>query len=135
MQNLIASLKNDFVSFKTSIEAIQNSLIVRANEERVSMLTLLAKMQETKNLAKEVADLSLELSGLLNDCGEVCIDLYEKVTDVLYDPMELCPSTPYEKFVGFCEDCGKEVVSGDCYSYNEDEELVCEKCKTETITA
>jgi Zn finger protein HypA/HybF involved in hydrogenase expression len=38
------------------------------------------------------------------------------------------PSIDYEKFMGICEDCGKDISIDDDYSYNDEGDLLCPDC-------
>lgn len=123
------AFRDAFASLVEQITVMQDAVSARANKERVEMLDLLGRMQETQEAAHEVGRMCGEMSSALAEASVVSETLADKIVDALDDPMEFCPSCEYESLVGYCAECGDEVTVEDDYSYDEDSVLVCANCE------
>lgn len=127
------SLSKVFDTALSDIVAAQGELLTRANAERKEMLSLVARMSATRN---EIRDLQIlcnefveELTGLGADCGE----LADMISDTLDEPLDFCPTCDYQDLVGYCDECGCEIVGDSTYSYDEATgTLLCGNCMPET---
>jgi uncharacterized protein YukE len=114
------------------LETLKNTvqeLYATANIERQEMLALLARMQKTNGAMNELADLSHQIAEAINDIADNLADTANFIEDAMENPLDRCPTTPYEDLIGFCEDCGDEIVAGEDFSEDENGEgIICSNC-------
>lgn len=130
MNTIYNSIRKLFDSALSEIVARNTDLLARANAEREEMLSLVARMRATQADIRALGDVCSEMAAELSDIYCDAQDIVAKIADTLDEPTTLCPVTPYENLVGFCEECGKEVTYEDVgYQYDpEDDSVICGDC-------
>ena len=125
----------DFTNIRTALDnlltAIDNTaaeLIGTANEQRKELLALYGRMQATQAELHELGTIAGEAGSAMLDIEEICEDVGTKMQGVLEGGIDETPVSDYETFVGFCSNCGDEIISGEEYSFDGDESLVCADC-------
>lgn len=108
---------------------INKQMLQRANNERVEMLSLVCRMQETRNTVVGMASVYTEVAEELANMAEDNMTLAAKIGLAIDEPAVTCPDIPYENCIGFCDDCGAAIDEFD--TYHEDDDgvgLVCNVC-------
>lgn len=134
MNTIVNNIRTAFDTMLSELVALQTETLNRANAERVEFIHLLARIQETRVIARETSilckDMAEELVVLAADSAE----LADKITDAIDEPEEYLPACDYEDLVGFCENCGAEVTYDDDYELDEaDGSVVCANCMPATM--
>ena len=132
----------DFTNIRTALDnlltVIDNTaaeLIGTANEQRKELLSLYGRMQATQADLHELGAIVGEAGSAMLDVEEICEDVGAKMQSVLEGGIDETPVCNFEAFVGFCSNCGDEIVSGEEYSLDEDNGVVCADClDTEQIS-
>lgn len=130
MNTIYTTIRKLFDSALSEVVALNTDLLTRANTERSEMLALITRMRATQGDIRMLGNVCSEMAAELSDIYCEANDIANKIGDALDEPTTLCPETPYENLVGFCEECGKEVTYEDLgYCYDpEDDSVVCGDC-------
>ena len=125
----------DFTNIRTALDnllaVIDNTaaeLIGTANEQRKELLSLYGRMQATQADLHELGAIVGEAGSAMLDVEEICEDVGAKMQGVLEGGIDETPVCNFEVFMGFCSNCGDEIVSGEEYSLDEDNGFVCADC-------
>lgn len=130
MNTIYSTIRKLFDSALSEVVAQNTILLTRANAERTEMLSLISRMRATQEDIRVLGNVCSEMAAELADIYCEANDIVNKIGDALDEPTTLCPETPYENLVGFCEVCGKEVTYEDVgYQYDpEDDSVICGDC-------
>lgn len=121
------ALTQNLSAVTASIKEVMATLFADANAQRKELIDLHARMADNRADLSEVAQVAYDIADVFVHIGADCEDVCEKAKDAL-ETGEV-PSVDYEEFVGWCEDCGAEVVEGTDYSLLVDENaLICAAC-------
>lgn len=129
MRTNFTPITDALASLTSAITEVHQSLLNKANAERVEALVLFAKMREThedmETFAGIVGAAASELAGI----EEVAVDVTAKV----YDAIETAdfPECDYEEFVDFCDGCGKAITYNEEYDVTVDGEHYCAGCRVD----
>ena len=85
-------------------------------------------MEETRADILEYGKMLGDLADVLDETNDTCRDLATKITTVIYEGVDAVPTVPYEEFVDFCDNCGREIVVGEDYTSNTGHWYVCAEC-------
>jgi uncharacterized coiled-coil protein SlyX len=125
----------DFTNIRTALDNLltalndtMTDLVGTANEQRKELLALYGRMQATNADLIEFGSIVGEAGAAMLDIEEMCEDVASKVQSVLECGVDETPVANYEDFVGFCEDCGSEILVGEEYDCDGDGELMCADC-------
>lgn len=137
--NLHAALDN----FLNAMEQTMSELMATANGQRKELLDLYARMYDTQLDLDEFGAIMEDAAGTLEMFSDASYDVSDKIGDVLADGADAVPTHNYEDFVGFCNECGSEIVStgdfiidgdgylcGGCY-HRDDEQIAIEIAETD----
>lgn len=129
MKNAIVnSISKIFDTALAEIVEVNRQILAQANAERVEMLDLVARMQETRETINELGKVYTEVAEELTSMADDHLDISAKIADAIDEPAMLCPSLPYEELAGWCDECGEEIsVNEDVYGDGAGDE-VCETC-------
>ena len=134
MNTLTTTLRKAFDSILSELVAAQHDLFARANTERHEMLALVARMTETRNELRDLNVLYAEFSEELTELAADAVDIADKISDTLENPIDFCPTCNYEDFVGWCDECGAEIACDNAYEYDEaTDTLLCSQCMPQTV--
>ena len=130
MTNYTDTIREAITSALDAIRAAQKEVFAHANQQRESLIELLAEMRDTANVIHD-------MSGICEGAGSALIDIAEEsahVADVMnestYD-FDLVPNGSYEGLVGFCDECGREIRADEKYNALGNDDFVCSDCMDE----
>ena len=112
----------------TTLDSAVADLVGTANEQRRELLALYGRMQATQADLHELGSMMGDAGAAMLDLEELCEDVGTKMQGVLEGGIDETPVSDYEAFVGFCADCGDEIIEGEEYSIDEENGLVCTNC-------
>lgn len=125
----------DFTNIRTALDnliAVLDStvddIVGTANEQRKELLALYGRMQATQADLHELGSMMGDAGAAMLDLEELCEDVSSKMQGVLEGGIDETPVSDYEVFVGFCADCGDEIIEGEEYAVNEDNGFLCANC-------
>ena len=125
----------DFTNIRTALDnllAVLDSatadLVGTANEQRKELLALYGRMQATNADLIEFGSMVGEAGAAMLDLEELCEDVATKAQNVIEGGLDETPGVDYEVFVGFCDNCGNEILEGEEYSFDGDNGFVCGDC-------
>jgi hypothetical protein len=120
--NICAALEN----LLQSVADFKTQMFEKANAERKEYIDLFSRMTETHETLTSLAQVCSDAGDTLIHMGADILPVASLVGDVLDG--DNIPSIDYEKFMGVCEDCGKDISVDDDYSYNDEGDLLCPDC-------
>lgn len=121
--NLHTALDN----FLNAMEQMMSGLMATANGQRKELLDLYARMHDTQFDLDEFSAIMEDAAGTLEMFSDASYDVSNKIGDVLTDGADAVPTHNYEDFVGFCNECGNEIVSTGDFTIDGDGYL-CSEC-------
>lgn len=127
MKERLTAVNNNLTSAINSINDLQKDLFKQANDQKTSLLALLAQMHETYMTLKELSAMCKLAGTALLASGDTGIQFAHKVEATL-DAFDEIPSGDFATFVDFCEVCGKELHTGDAYAPFAPFDIVCGSC-------
>lgn len=131
-ENLTTILTGVKDALNAALAAITNgqaALFNQANTEKAQLLALLADMQETREATKEFGTICGEAGAALLDIEEKNFDVSANLKLILDDFNDI-PVMPIEKFVDFCDECGREISEDEDYVTDGIDHFVCAGCLT-----
>ncbi len=109
-----------------------------ADEKKASILSLLVDLGEARNTLSALSSLCKAATSSLSTIGADSARVSDIIDDSFYS-FEGLPEGSYASFVGFCDDCGKELHNGDSFEANQPFGVICAECVTalreDSITA
>ena len=133
MNSIVNAVSKAFDAALAELVEIHRQLLVTANEQRLEMLALIGRMQDTQNTLNGVAQVCSDVAEELVNMAGDNLDIAAKIGATLDSPTDMCPSIPYEDLVGFCDDCGAPIDFDDHFVEDEDGiGIVCEACAAKT---
>ena len=124
---IFTEVKDALTNAINAVANAQKTLFAQANTEKASLLALLQEMTATRKTIIDLATIAGEAGSSLLDIEEMGMDVGEKVFDVLAMEDNV-PVGPYETFVEWCDDCGKEIHDSDAYTADHNNFYLCEEC-------
>jgi formylmethanofuran dehydrogenase subunit E len=124
---IFTEVKDALTNAINAVANAQKTLFAQANTEKASLLALLQEMAATRKTIIDLATIAGEAGSSLLDIEEMGMDVGEKIFDVLAMDEDV-PVGPYETFVEWCDDCGKEIHEGDVYTTGNNSLFLCEEC-------
>lgn len=136
MNPIVTAVSKAFDAALAELVEIHRQLLDTANSQRLEMLGLIGRMQDTQNTLNGVASVCTDVAEELVNIAGDNIDIAAKIGASIDSPIDMCPSIPYEDLVGFCDDCGAPIDFDDHYVEDDDGiGIVCEACATKTCEA
>lgn len=127
MMNRLNAINDNLTTLVSDIKALHTDLITHANAQKQSLLAIIADLADTHANLRALGCMTGTAGAALLDLSEVSGDIAEKIDDTLYQFDEI-PVGSYETFVGFCEQCGKELHSTDVYEDVDAFDVLCAEC-------
>lgn len=127
MTETIALLKTSLNEALTTVRETAKALRVKADADREALLALYASMRDTTRDLADLAHVCGETSDLFLEVSE---ETY-RVTDTIEESLtgfDVIPECSYEKFYGYCAECGCELTTDDDIAYNDADEVICTDC-------
>jgi formylmethanofuran dehydrogenase subunit E len=124
---ILTEVKDALTSAVNVVANAQKALFAQANTEKASLITLLKEMAATRKTVIDLAVIAGEAGSSLLDIEELGMDVGEKIFEVLAVDEDV-PAGPYETFVEWCDDCGKELHISDAYTTDGKGFYQCEEC-------
>ena len=124
---ILTEVKDALASAINAVANAQKALFAQANTEKASLIALLQEMAATRKTVIDLAIIAGEAGSSLLDIEEKGMDVGEKIFDVLAMDEDV-PAGPYETFVEWCDDCGKELHIRDAYTTDGKGFYQCEAC-------
>jgi hypothetical protein len=106
------------------------NLYAEANEQRDEMRNLISRMDITRSRMYKVSDVLYETKDHLEAIADQLDETGGVISDIMECPTDCLPDAPLQNFVGFCEECGAEILRDDPYITPSDK-LLCEHCQVE----
>ena len=123
--NMIA-LRDQMNALIDTLNEGMKNLFAEANTHKANLIALLAAIAANKQEINDFAAIIEDTASLMGGIVETCDEVADKIADV-EDNFDFLPTTPYEKFVTFCDDCGEE-ISADSNFERDGELYFCETC-------
>ena len=124
---ILTEVKDALTSAINAVANAQKALFAQANTEKASLIALLQEMAATRKTVIDLAAIAGEAGSSLLDIEEMGMDVSEKIFEVLAMDEDV-PAGPYETFVEWCDDCGKEIHNSDVYTTDGKGFYQCEEC-------
>ena len=124
---ILTEVKDALTSAINAVANAQKALFAQANTEKASLIALLQEMAATRKTVIDLATIAGEAGSSLLDIEELGMDVGEKIFEVLAMDEDV-PAGPYETFVEWCDDCGKELHTSDTYTTDGKGFYQCEEC-------
>lgn len=136
MNPIVTAVSKAFDAALAELVEIHRQLLDTANSQRLEMLGLIGRMQDTQNTLNGVASVCTDVAEELVNIAGDNLDIATKIAATLDSPTDMCPSIPYEDLVGFCDDCGSPIDFDDHFVEDDDGiGIVCEACAAKTSEA
>lgn len=136
MNSIVNAVSKAFDIALAELVEIHRQLLATSNEQRLEMLALIGRMQDTQNTLFGVAHVCTDIAEELANIAGDNLDIATKIGATLDSPTDMCPSIPYEDLVGFCDDCGAPIDFDDHFVEDDDGiGIVCEACAAKTCEA
>lgn len=127
MTETIALLKTSLADTLRVVRDTAEALRVKADADRENLLALIAGMRETSHEMAQLAEICGEAGDLLHETSEETYRVVDVVNDSL-SGADIIPECSYEKFYGYCAECGCELTTDDDIAYNDANEVICADC-------
>lgn len=127
MKERLNAVNANLTSAIAAMHDLHTELVNTANAQKKNLLEILAAMRLTRDTMTSLGNMCAQAGASLFDINDFCVDMSDKITATL-DGFSTIPSGIYETFVGFCEDCGKEIHTTDLFEKTEDGTLLCSDC-------
>jgi hypothetical protein len=124
---IFTEVKDALTGAINAVANAQKALFAQANTEKASLITLLKEMAATRKTVIDLAVIAGEAGSSLLDIEELGMDVGDKIFEVLAMDEDV-PAGPYETFVEWCDDCGKELHTSDAYTTDGKGFYQCEEC-------
>ena len=124
---ILTEVKDALTSAVNAVANAQKTLFAQANTEKASLITLLQEMAATRKTVIDLAAIAGEAGNSLLGIEEIGAGVGERIFEVLAMDEDV-PVGPYETFVEWCDDCGKEIHDGDAYTTDNKGFYLCEEC-------
>jgi hypothetical protein len=124
---ILTEVKDALASAVNVVANAQKALFAQANTEKASLIALLQEMAATRKTVIDLATIAGEAGSSLLDIEELGMDVGDKIFEVLAMDEDV-PAGPYETFVEWCDDCGKELHISDAYTTDGKGFYQCEAC-------
>lgn len=127
MTETMTLLKNSLTDALTAVRDTAKALRVKADADREALLALYASMRDTTRELADLAHICGETSDLFLEVSE---ETY-RVTDTIEESLtgfDAIPEVSYEKFYGYCAECGCELTTDDDIAYNDADQPICADC-------
>ena len=124
---ILTEVKDALTGAINAVANAQKALFAQANTEKASLIALLQEMTATRKTVIDLATIAGEAGSSLLDIEELGMDVGDKIFDVLAMDEDV-PAGPYETFVEWCDDCGKELHISDVYTTDGKGFYQCEAC-------
>ena len=135
MNPTLTNLSQTIETFLSEVVSANAAVFKQANDERIEMVDLLARMQVTHNTIVDMGILYSKVAATFGELSDNCIDMADKIEDSMDNPSEFCPTCSYEELKGFCDDCGCEIKCTDGYEEDEDGVgIICATCASPADT-
>jgi hypothetical protein len=127
MTETIALLKTSLTDALTAVRDTAKALRTKADADRETLLALIAGMRETSHDMAQLAEICGEAGDLLIETSEETYRVVDVVNDSL-SGADIIPECSYEKFYGYCAECGCELTTDDDIAFNDANEVICADC-------
>jgi hypothetical protein len=130
MNTILSPLKDAIQSLITVVKDTAAALYTESNIRKENLRAALAAMFEARDTMVEFAD----TCEMLSTVAEISADMSaatEYVTDMI-EEIEVFTS-PIETFNGYCDNCGKELLTTDEVHLSDEVDFVCAECAHEQL--
>jgi len=124
------SIREAITSAIDAIRTAQKEAFTYANQQRATLIELLAEMRGTARVIHDVSDICEEAGVALLDIAEDNAHVAEVMNDSTYE-FDLLPMGSYEGLSGFCGECGREIRADEEYDTLGYGDYICGNCMTE----
>lgn len=136
MNAIVTAVSKAFDTALAELVEVHRQLLATANGQRLEMLDLIGRMQDTQLTLNGVAQVCTDVAEELVNMAGDNLDIAAKIVATLDSPTDMCPNIPYEDLIGFCDDCGTPIDFDDNYVEDDDGVgIVCETCAAKTNEA
>lgn len=129
MTNRINAINSNLTAALDGINSLSADLVKAANQHKATLLEILAELGNSYAALSELRKLCNNAGCALLDIGEYCGDTADNIHDTICE-CENIPTGSYGTFVGFCDECGEELHTGDEYETLDNGNVICVKCAT-----
>lgn len=127
MTETIALLKTSLADTLRVVRDTAQVLRAKADADRETLLALIAGMRDTSHEMALLAEICGEAGDLLHETSEETYRVVDVVNDSL-SGADIIPECSYEKFYGYCAECGCELTTDDDIAYNDADQPICADC-------
>lgn len=127
MMNKVNAINENLTAAVNGIASLTKEIIRTADEKKASILQLLSDLGESRNALSALSNLCKSASTVLTNIGADSARVSDIIDDSFYC-FEGLPEGSYASFVGFCDDCGKELHNGDSYETCGAFGVICADC-------
>lgn len=127
MTNKLNAISENLTAAVKGIADLTRDVIRTADEKKASILALLVDLGEARNTLSALSNLCKTATTSLSTIGADSARVSDIIDDSFYS-FEGLPEGSYASFVGFCDDCGKELHNGDSFEANQPFGVICDEC-------
>lgn len=127
MTNKLNAISENLTAAVQGIADLTRDVIRTADEKKASILSLLVDLGEARNTLSALSSLCKAATSSLSTIGADSARVSDIIDDSFYS-FEGLPEGSYASFVGFCDDCGKELHNGDSFEANQPFGVICAEC-------
>lgn len=127
MTNKLNAISENLTAAVKGITDLAREIIQSADEKKASILALLADLGESRNTLNALSNLCKTATNSLSTIGADSARVSDVIDDGFYS-FEGLPEGSYASFVGFCDDCGRELHLGDSFEANKPFGVICADC-------
>lgn len=127
MTNKLNAISENLTAAVKGIADLTREVIRTADEKKASILQLLSDLGEARNTLSALSSLCKTANNTLSTIGADSARVSDIIDDSFYG-FEGLPEGSYASFVGFCDDCGKELHNGDSYEPCSAFGVICDEC-------
>lgn len=127
MTETIALLKTSLADTLRVVRDTAQALRVKADADREALLALYASMRDTTRDLADLAHICGETSDLFLETSEETYRVVDTIEESLTG-FDAIPECSYEKFYGYCAECGCELTTDDDIAYNDADQPICADC-------
>lgn len=106
---------------------LSKEMTAKADAKKASILVMLQELGEIRNDIHTISTICDQTGAALFDMADVCDTVTENIDESFYN-FEGLPEGSYETFVGFCDECGKELHCGDDFEQIDSLNILCADC-------
>ena len=125
------NLMNTMTAFLSALKEEHEKLIAESNAQAEEARSLIARVQATNKKHNELTDMVGEIAHTFHERKYAMENISSNILSAMADiDNGAIPECAVEKFNGYCDICGEELIEGEGWGFTDLGEGICKKCLT-----